>query len=144
MRPASIVKFERVVLAIIVIGLASLVINWDAASAPVRRLGYGDNFFIAVYAASTAILLVLLWLIARRGNTIAKWVYTILYGIAIVMALFAFSDNLRQPPAVLVIQLVQWALILFSIWLLFRPASTAWFARGGPDGGDGAGAGLAP
>lgn len=135
MRPASIVTFERVVLATIVIGFASLVLNWDAAAAPVRRLGYGDNFFIGAYAASLAILLLLLWLIARRGSAVAKWVYTVLYGISIAMALLAFRDNLRLPPAILVIQLVQWALIVFSIWLLFRPDTRSWFG-GRRDGDD--------
>lgn len=138
MRPASIVKFERAVLVTVFIGLASLVINWDAASAPIRRLGYGDNFFIGAYAASIAIVLLLLWLIARRGSVIAKWVYTVLYGASIVLALLAFRDNLRLPPAILVMQLVQWALILFSIWLLFRPDTNSWFARDG----DGTGAAV--
>ncbi|HEX8216327.1 MAG TPA: hypothetical protein VF577_02575 [Allosphingosinicella sp.] len=136
MRPASIVKFERVVLLTILFGLASVVLNWDAASAPFRRLGYGENFFIGAYAASIVIMLVLLWLIARRASAVAKWIYVALYSISIVMALFAFSDNLRLPPATLILQLVQWALILFSIWLLFRPDSNAWFAGGARNDSD--------
>ena len=138
MRPASIVKFERAVLVTVLIGLVSLVVDWESASAPIRRLGYGDNFFIGAYAASIAIVLVLLWLIARRGSAIAKWVYTVVYGASIVMALLAFRDNLRLPPTILVMQLLQWALILFSIWLLFRPDAKDWFARRGDAAGGGA------
>ena len=135
MRPASIVRFERVVLLTILIGFATIAINWDAAFAPVRRLGYGEGFFWGVNAVSTAVVLLLLWLIARRASSVAKWIYVVLYAIGLVMAAFALSETLRLPPAILLLQLVQWLLALFSIWLLFRPDSNAWFRRGDGSGG---------
>jgi chromate transport protein ChrA len=134
MRPASIVKFERVVLLIILLGLATVVMDYDGAYAPIRRLGYGENFFMAAYALSIAVIVLLLWLIARRASAVAKWIYVVIYAVALVLAALSFSDTLRLPPAKLILQLVQWALTIFSIWLLFRPDASAWFARSDGDG----------
>ena len=134
MRPASIVRFERVVLLTIVLGFVTVALSWEASFAPVRRLGFGEGFFIAAQAVSIAIVLLLLWLIARKGSAIAKWIYVVLYAFAIVMAAIGIEDLLRNPPAILILQLVQWALIVYSIWLLFQADTRAWFARGHGDG----------
>jgi len=133
MRPASIVRFERVVLLTIVLGFVTIALSWEAAFAPVRRLGYGEGFFIAVQAVVIAIVLLLVWLIARKGSAVAKWIYVVLYAVSIAMAAIGFEDTLRNPPAILVLQLVQWALIVYSIWLLFRPDANGWFGGARPD-----------
>lgn len=138
MRPASIVRFERVVLLTMLLGFVTVAISWDAAFAPVRRLGYGEGLFWAVLAGSTAVLLLLLWLIARRASNAARWVYVALYATGLALAALGISETLRLPPAALLLQLVQWALALYSIWLLFRPDAAGWFGRRG--GGDPAGA----
>jgi chromate transport protein ChrA len=131
MRPASIVRFELVVLLTILIGLVTIALSWEAAFAPVRRLGYGEGFFIAVQAVSIAVVLLLLWLIGRKGSAIAKWIYVVLFGISIALAAIGIQDTLRNPPAILVLQLVQWALVVYSIWLLFRPDTRDWFGSRG-------------
>jgi chromate transport protein ChrA len=131
MRPQSIVRFERVVLLTILIGLVTIVISWETAFAPVRRHGLGEGFFWGVSAASVAIVVALLWLIARRASSVAKWIYVALSAVGIVMAVLGVSETLRLPPAILLLELVQWLLTLYSVWLLFRPDSNAWFERGG-------------
>ena len=140
MRPASIVTFERVVLFMLVIGFASAVLGWDALVAESERRGMGEGALIAVYAATVAITLLLLWLIARRRNNIARWIYVVM-SVAGLAVSFANSGNIsRMPVPELLTQAAQWLLTIVSIWLLFRPDAQSWFA--GHRDGDGTNAAI--
>ena len=128
MRPQSIVRFERVVLAMIVVGLLASVLNWDNMTAAMEELGYGGGLVAATQALSVGILLLLMWLIARRRSVVAKWIYVLLSVGGLVMAAIGISGTLRQSTPLLIIEIVQWLLTIFSLWLLFRPDSNAWFS----------------
>ena len=129
MRPQSIVRFERVVLAMIVVGLVSAVLNMEQVTRAAAVYGFGEGLILAMQAISIAVLLLLMWLIARRRSVVAKWIYVLLGVAGLVMAAFQIGGVLRQPAPLLVIEAVQWLLTIFSIWLLFRPDAKAWFAH---------------
>ena len=131
MRPKSIVQFERVYIATIVLGLLNTVLSWNATADQLaavdpmmRQLGPG------VIATGTAISLlvnlVLLYFIARRGSRIAKWIMVVLTVAGILAALPAFMVA-PMPPLIVVITFAMIALSLFAVYLLFRPDAQAWF-----------------
>ena len=129
MRPQSIVNFERLVLLILALGILVTALNWDFALAMAGRQGFGSGFVLAVGAIGVAINLLLLWLIARRRSVIAMWIYVGLSVLGLVMALPSVGLLMRVSMLLFAIQLVQWALTLVSIWLLFRPDARAWFRK---------------
>ncbi|MEA3017519.1 MAG: hypothetical protein QOI38_2241 [Sphingomonadales bacterium] len=131
MRPASIVNFERIVLLLIVIGLAGTVLSWDGLRIAARHQGLGETALIAVHVVLLALLLLLLWLIAHRRSAVAKWVWILLCLAGIAVSVPALGDSLNGPLPALLMQAAQWVLILLSIWMLLRPDAGAWF-RGGP------------
>ena len=134
MRPASIVNFERVLLLTIVIGLAAAVFNWDATVALARSQSggrFGSTFVLVVQAASIALYLLLLWLIARRRSVVAMWIYVVLAVAGLLLALRGLSSLGQLPLPALLLQAAQWLLTLVSLWLLFRPESRAWLRGAG-------------
>ena len=131
MRPKSIVNFERVVLLMIVLGLADAVLNWGRLTAELGRQGVGEGVAGAVYALSVAISLLLLWLIARRRSNVARWIYVVLCVASFAVALPAIGALTRLPTSALLIEAAQWLLAILSIFLLFTPDAGAWFARSG-------------
>jgi hypothetical protein len=135
MRPNSIVTFERVFLIMIVLGLIGAVLRWDAVVAELRATGLAEGVGIAIYAFALAVSLLLLWLIARRGSSVARWIYVVLCVAGFALAIPAFGATLRLPLPELLMQIAQWLLAILSVWLLFRPDARAWFARSGDAAG---------
>lgn len=131
MRPRSIVSFERVVLLMIVIGLADAVLNWEILNAELARQGIGEGVAGAAYGVSVVISLLLLWLIARRRSNVARWIYVVLCVASLAVALPAIGALSRLPMSALLIEAAQWLLAILSVFLLFARDARAWFARSG-------------
>lgn len=135
MRPASIVTFERIIILVILLGFVTTALTWDGAVAMARRQGIGESLLIALGALSLAINLLLLWLIARRRSAAAKWIFILLSAGGLAMALIGAGAIASLPLPLIMLNVVQWLLTLYAIWLLFRPDSRGWF--GGGDSGSG-------
>ncbi|HEX9932039.1 MAG TPA: hypothetical protein VGB08_04290 [Allosphingosinicella sp.] len=131
MRPASIVTFERLLLLMIVLGLVGAVLSWDTTAAAYAAQGLSEGVLIAAYAVALAVSLLLLWLIARRGSNVARWVYVVLCLAGLAVSLTTVGALLRQPLPALLMQAAQLLLTIFSVVLLFRADASAWFSRSG-------------
>jgi hypothetical protein len=130
MRPASIVMFERLFLASLILSVVSFFINYesmlrDLETQPgVAELGLGSGFAIGSMAVGLAIFLLLWFLIARKASSVAKW---------ILVALLALSAI--SLPAMLtgpwdfgvVLGLAVYALEIAAAVYLFRADAVAWF-----------------
>jgi hypothetical protein len=135
MRPKSIVNFERVVLLSILIGIVSTWVNWDQmqaamAQAQQGRAMLGAKFAIGVQAVAIAIYLLLLWLIARKGSPVAKWIYVVFALLGLGAAIVRFRTTVALGTPALLLAIVQFLLTLAALWLIFRPDSKAWFSEG--------------
>lgn len=130
MRPASIVNFERIVLLSILLTIVNLVVNWDRILAVLAHYRLGATFVVVAHVVIVGLFLLLLWLISRRRSSVAKWIYTVLTGIGLVVDLSGYPTLLGsgQMPAILM-TVVQDGLAILSLWFLFRPDSSAWFRR---------------
>ena len=129
MRPSSIVNFERVVLLMLVLGIANAALTWDKQVAQVAAQGFGSGLLIAVQLIGIAITLLLLWLIAHRRSNVARWIWVVLGVLGLVVAAWGFRGLPNLPVLELAMQPASWLLSLASIWLLFRPDTRAWFGH---------------
>src|SRR5688572_25908032 len=94
MRPQSIVLFERLFLASLVLSVVNFVVGYDAAMAELgrqpgmARIDFGSELLVGTMAFTTAVYLLLWYLIARKASTVAKWFLTAFTAIGVVSLLY--------------------------------------------------------
>jgi hypothetical protein len=134
MRPQSIIMFERLFLASLVLGALSVVLNYQdradlAANDPgMRQLGLGSGFLFGLVIVSYAIYLLLWFLIARRASKAAKWILVVFTVLGVLSTLPALTG---PWDAVFVLSLVVYALEILAVVYLFRPDAKTWFDGSG-------------
>lgn len=128
MRPQSIVLFDRLFLASLVLALINAVLAYPTlveeveADPALAQIG-GGPIVIGVVLASLLIPLVLWYFISRRASNIAKWLLVALVAIGLFFGNFSFSDGLTLPAVLgLVVTLLQ----VVAIVMLFRADARAW------------------
>ena len=131
MRPNSIVNFERIVIVSIVLGI----INSWLTSDKMRALTAGKpqmspSTTLAIQVVLILIYLVLIYFISRKGSPIAKWIYVVLCVLGLIAGVFTLPLMMKLGTVSLVVAVVQYALSIASLWMLFRPDSKAWFSEG--------------
>lgn len=134
-RPPSIVRFERLYLASFVVSLIGWAVSWqqtaDRLSIDPKTAGY-SWLLPAALLLSCAITLTLWYLVARRASLAAKWVVTILTGLAAVR----FAINLlvvargKVPVLALLLSAAILVLGVAAVVHLFRPDARLWFGEG--------------
>jgi len=130
MRPASIVMFERLFLASLVLSVVSFIINYDSmirdleTQPGVAELGFGSGFAIGSMAIGLAIFLLLWFFIARKGSSVAKWILVVLLAISVISlpGMLMGSWDLG-----VVLGLAVYALEIAATAYLFRADAAAWF-----------------
>lgn len=129
MRPKSIVMFERLFLASLALAALNFALSYEDAAALIandagaQKMGLGGGFLIGVTAVSTAIYLLLWFLVARMASNIAKWILVVFVGLGVLSALPALTGTWN---ATLVLSLVVYALEVLALVYLFRPDAKAW------------------
>jgi hypothetical protein len=134
MRPSSIVRFDRLYLLSIVIGLVGNAVEWPVS---IARLNADPNtaalggavigFAGAMIALGTLIALLLWYFIARRGSTVAKWILVVFTGIAIGSLLIGFRSGAVIVDTGGIIRVVAIALQTAAVALLFARDAAPWF-----------------
>jgi ABC-type tungstate transport system substrate-binding protein len=130
MRPASIVNFERVVLLSLVLGVVGAFLIWDQTMKTASVAGMTSGTLMTIQAVTIGLYLLLLYFISRKGSPIAKWIYVALAVLGLVVGLAGFQQTMEYGTLPLLITIVQYALTIYSLWLLFRPDAKAYFADG--------------
>ena len=131
MRPKSIVNFERIVILSILFGIVSSFLTrakMDAMMAGKPHLSSSTTLGIQIVLI--LLYLVLIYFISRKGSPVAKWIYVVLCVLGLVFGLVGLPLMMQMGPLPLVIAIVQYALSIASLYLLFRPDSKAWFSEG--------------
>ena len=134
MRPHSIIMFERLFLASLVLGALGVLLSYQEAVGLVandpgmQQFGLGSGvisgFVIGVVTVSYAIYLLLWHLIARRASNVAKWILVVLMVLGLLSALPGLTGTWNST---FVLSLVVYALEILAIVYLFRPDAVAWF-----------------
>ncbi len=139
MRPSSIILFEKVFLAAIVLGLVNSLLFWGSMTEvlddpAVKAAGMGTGFMLFSVVIGAAISLLLWYFIARRASIVAKWIFVVI----LALGVFGMVANLTNPAipkgAQLVGGFVSLLLQLYAGWLLFKPDAKIWLESRGTEG----------
>ena len=138
-RPASIVLFEKLYIAVIVIGVIGVALSWNSLSAmaetqPGVPESMGSAILIGALVFGFLIPLLLLYFIARRASNIAKWIFVILTAFSVYSFIATLSNPMVPKGLLLAVNVVSLALTLYCAWLLFKPDAKAWLESKGADG----------
>jgi len=128
-RPRSIRWFEGLFyfgLVVAWLNASAVGASWNAHPDPT---GWGFGAFVAYVVAATALNLLLLWLIAYRGNNVARWVFVVL----VLLGLNSMAEGIRRPHIYgglsFMLTVFQNLLCVAEILLLLvRKDSIDWFA----------------
>lgn len=128
MQPSSIRRFTLFYFASFLVTLAATAANYQGLLATAEAQA-GARMGLGVLVAGTvmwaAILLLLWYLVARKGFAIAKWILVLLFLFNVVMASDAFAGGLTLIEGIVLLSLVLQAAAVFY---LFQPDAKAWFA----------------
>lgn len=129
MRPQSIVMFERLFLASLVVSAVTFAVGYDAimasmaADPTLRQAGLGSGFLIGAVIVEYAFYLLLWYLIARRGANWAKWVFILVLAISLTSVGRAFGSDLSLT---VLMGLAVYVLRVLAAVYLFRPDAIVW------------------
>ena len=129
MRPTSILYFERLSILSILVGMVFTWIDWKDQIAGVRANGLPPEVVPITLAFSLAILLLLIFLISRKGIGIAKWIFVALFAVGLVFSVPQVLGALDRGLVGL-LQLTQLVVQGMAIYFLFTPESNDWFRKG--------------
>ncbi|KQN80597.1 hypothetical protein [Sphingomonas sp. Leaf62] len=134
MRPSSIVRFDRLYLASIVVGLVGNVIEWPVTMARLTEnpqtaaLGSGAAVAAGGMIATGVLIALLLWFFAaKRASNVARWIVAAFTAFSVGSLLLGLAGGAVILDAGGIIRLVAVALQAAATVFLFRPDAAAWF-----------------
>ena len=130
MRPTSILYFERLAILSILVGMVFTWIDWEDQVASVRASGFSPAVAPITLGFALAILLLLIFLISRKGVAVAKWIFVALFALGLVYSIPQVLDALDRGLVGL-LQLTQLVVQGMAIYFLFTPEANDWFRRRG-------------
>jgi hypothetical protein len=133
MRPQSIVRFEQIFFVYLIAGIAGTLWLW-----PYRLVMFyaspGATIFSEALPAGGAglgfaVQLLLWWLIARVGSSIAKWVYIVLIACAGVALVASLAMPLTPPLPITLLITGLLVLRVAAAAMLLRTDAVDWLRR---------------
>ena len=132
MRPRSIILFERLYLGSFVLGVVNAIQLWNARLASLRAQGVADSWPLAAMTLlGWVISLALLYLVARKGSSVAKWIIVVLaaWGVFLIAnSVLAMSQG-GTGRSSLLIGIAQNLLYAVAASMLFKPDARMWFGE---------------
>jgi hypothetical protein len=125
-RPISVVWYERLALAALVIGLASSALD------PATFFKYYERYsvvYLIMFVCSVAGQLLWIWLIARKRQNWASWISLVVVIIGLPNFIWDFEERFRLNAAAAIVYHAGAALLMVAVFLLFRHDAREWFGR---------------
>jgi len=125
MRPSSIIWFERIIFATLVLGVLQSFLSWDQATALVANIERSPTAVVLIVQGfSFLIVATLTLLVSRRRSKVAMWISIAL----LILGMPAFVALLAQGLVLGsgLISLLQVLGQFVAYGLLFTPASRRW------------------
>jgi hypothetical protein len=128
--PRNVMLFERLMYTSLAIGILNLFLDGIrlAASAPIAAVG-GLPFVVFVCVATAASLVLFIWLIARRRQNWARWVFLVLFVIGLVPVIQNLFTVLEAHPAAAYVSVVQLLLQQAALFFIFTGDAGPWFSK---------------
>ena len=121
MRPKTIVYFEIIMIAAVILRASKFVMDWDG----LIRIG-GIPLAILAVVFNLGWILVLTLLVSRRRSKIAMWISIALFAVSLPFVFMTVSRGVFAPAGL--IPVVQALAQLIAYRLLFTPSAKAWLA----------------
>jgi len=135
MRPVSIIRFDRLYLASIVVGLIGNIIEWPVTIARLTEnpdtaaLGSGAAIAAGGMIATGVLIALLLWFFAaKRASNVARWIVTVFTVFALGSLFIGLAGSAVIVDAGGILRILAVALQTAATFFLFRPDAAAWFA----------------
>jgi Kef-type K+ transport system membrane component KefB len=135
-RPVSIVLFERLWIAALMLGAVNMAVAWPLTLALYRDSGLFDAFRIAprlglalIDGISLLLPLAVLMLVARAGSRIASWVALLLAAWALVVIGRMLGERAAVPGSRGMLAALCILLQVAGAGMLLRPDARVWMKR---------------
>jgi hypothetical protein len=125
-RPTSIVWYERLAWASLVIGLASAAANPAAFAKYYNQ--YSTSYLIVIACVYVGQLL-WIWLIARKRQNWARWISLIVVVIGIPQAFLDIGERVEINAVAAIVFYLGFLILTVAVFQLFRSDAREWFAR---------------
>ena len=132
MQPESIRKFTLFYLGSMVVSLVATFVGYDILTAQLEAqsaatgLSVNSGTIVAGIALSVGITLLLWYLVARKGFSIAKWIVVLLFLFTLVTSISGiFAGGLEVHEGLSLLAIVLQAA---AVYFLFQPDAKAWFS----------------
>lgn len=131
--PRSVALFERLMYASLALSL--LVIGLDGtrmAALPEVQASGGIGFLIATGLFTVAILMLFIWLIARRRKNWARIVFVVLFVLGLIPFAQNFVNVLAANPLAAAVSALQMLLQVAALFFVFSSSARPWFKKDEP------------
>jgi hypothetical protein len=108
------------------IGVIQSMLEWNRLVANAAAVGgAGVVLFIQVFAF--AVMVLLIWLVARRRKNWARWLMLAMFLAGTPSAVRITVQTFQIIPISAILYCVQWALEIVAFWLIFTGNAREWF-----------------
>ena len=113
----------------IAIGVVNAALYWDRLVAMAHRVG-GAVFILYIDGFVFGFLILIIWLVARRAKNWARWVQLGLFIVGTPSFIREVVErNLRDRPVIGTLGVVQFAVQIATLFLIFTGNARDWFRR---------------
>ncbi len=123
--PSNVALFEKLMYVAVAIGVAVAALDFGRVSA---QVGSTVGTLVA-QAFAIGLLVLFIWLVARRRQNWARWVFLVFFVIGLVFYVPALLDMFRASTLIGLLSAVQMVIQLVALYLIFTGNSREWFAK---------------
>jgi hypothetical protein len=130
-RPSNVTRFEQLMYFTLGIGVLGTFRQWNRLVSDPRlaRLG-GVAFLVSTQIIAFGILVLLIWLVARRRKNWARWLTLVMFVLGTPSALRIIGHTLHIDLLAGSLMCVQLIMQIVALFLIFTGNASDWFARG--------------
>lgn len=135
MQPASIVMFERLFLASLALSVVNFVIGYETTADKLARepalmqIGFGGEILIGMMVITTAIYVLLWFLIARKASNVAKWFLVAFTALGAASFLYSLAALGPATNLNVILNLTYYVLAVVAVVFLFKPDAVKWLSH---------------
>jgi hypothetical protein len=117
----------------LLLGAGNAWLDWDRIMSKAQEAGALPDVVkitsLITMAITFAVLLLLIFLIARMHQNWARWVFAVLFVVGLPFTVIGIPAALSSNPAAGAITLVQLVIQVTALTLIFVPSARPWFAK---------------
>jgi hypothetical protein len=126
--PSNVARFEQLMYLSLGIGLIVAALRWNYSVSQASRVG-GVKFVLLIQGFVFALLVLLIWLVARRHKNWARWFLLVIFILGIPSYVKILEEMLQSNTIAGILSMSQVVLQIIAYILIFTGNARAWFQR---------------